>query len=260
MHSPVTIKGPTICGSALTLDIFLCAFETVEQWGEPVLRNTFWRCYLPIDEGMSLRSPTEHWSLPAEEGALIPPECDIRGHAAGAFTLFYAHFDCTLTLTESIPLSFTVPEGVRQALHVAAASGTEEILRMASLQLVVTGLASIPLSAITEAVVDQTVERAYGIMKEHLDTKLTNAELARRVNLSEASLLRHFRNTIGISPQKELQRLRLNHAATLLQQTGKSIENIAAECGFWDRNHFTRVFTREWKTPPAAYRRSATAL
>ncbi len=54
--------------------------------------------------------------------------------------------------------------------------------------------------------------------------------------------------------------IRLNHAATLLRETTKSIEEVADACGFWDRNHFTRTFTREWKTPPAHYRRSATPV
>jgi AraC-like DNA-binding protein len=260
MHIPVILNDPPFCSAGYNLDIFRCAFDTVEQWGEPILRNTFWRCYLPVDGGMSLRAATTHWSLRADEGVLIPPECDVRGHAVDTFTLFYAHFDCTLALTESTPLLFTVPASIREALHTAASTGNKTALRMATLQLVVTGLASIPADTIAEAVVDRRMERAYGIMKEHIDTRLTNTELARQLNLSEASLLRLFRDTVGVSPQKELLRLRLNHAATLLQQTTRSIERIASECGFWDRNHFTRVFTREWKTPPATYRKSATAL
>jgi AraC family transcriptional regulator len=78
--------------------------------------------------------------------------------------------------------------------------------------------------------------------------------------MSEASLLRLFRTSGAASPQKDYLRIRLNHAATLLRETTKSIEEVADACGFWDRNHFTRTFTREWKTPPAHYRRSATPV
>lgn len=39
MHIPVTPNTPPVHGPGYKLDIFRCAFDTVNQWGEPVLRN-----------------------------------------------------------------------------------------------------------------------------------------------------------------------------------------------------------------------------
>jgi len=50
------------------------------------------------------------------------------------------------------------------------------------------------------------------------------------------------------------------HLRRDLRNTNESIDRIAEACGFWDRNHFTRVFTQERKVPPTRYRHSSTTL
>lgn len=261
MHIPVT--NPKIFplrtrGHAL--DIFHCSYDVVEHWGEPVLRNTFWRCYLPVTEGASIVSSRKTWPMRANEAIIIPPDCPVTGHADTPFTLFYAHFNCSIRLAESTPSTVTVSPSIRHDLDLTVTRQTESRFRMAMLSLVSSALTSLPEANISNFPIDPLTGRACRIMKEHIDRRLRNADLARLLNISEASLLRVFRATLGVSPGKEHLRIRLNHAAELLRMTGKSIEQIAEECGFWDRNHFTRVFTREWKTPPANYRKSATSL
>jgi AraC-like DNA-binding protein len=261
MHIPVTAGAPTpmrIRGHEI--DISFCALDVVSRWGNPSLRNSFWRCYLPITEGASIRSATADWPMHVNEVMLIPSDCPVSGHSDEPFALYYAHFNCSISLTTSIPSILTVPPWIRNALDKAAAGRHEFTFKTVMLQLVAYSLEAIDPALIRTPLTDKRIESARQIMKENLNTRLANRDLARMLNMSEASLLRLFRAAAGISPQKEHLHIRLNHAAALLQNTDKSIEQIASECGFWDRNHFTRVFTSEWKTPPARYRSSATLI
>ncbi len=242
------------------LDIFHCSFEQVVNWGSPALRSTFWRCYLPVTAGAALHSSARTWPLRKDEGIILPPDCPVRGQADTAFTLYYVHFNCSIRLTSPLPFAFAVPDGIRTYLKNAVEERNETFFRAGVLQLVAGALGAIPEHKMRGPLRDQRTGQAYRIMKENIDAKLKNADLARQLNMSEASLLRLFQDTVGVPPQKEYLRLRLNHAAALLQHSRKSIEQIAAECGFWDRNHFTRVFTREWKVSPAKYRKSSTPL
>ncbi|MFO7820697.1 MAG: AraC family transcriptional regulator [Lentisphaeria bacterium] len=257
MRNPVTSQTPEpLRTRAYEVDIFHCAFDIVENWGEPVLRNNFWRCYLPLTDGASLHSAEQKWSMRKDAGIIIPPDCPVQGYADVPFTLYYAHFNCSIRLMHSTPSTFKIDPTIRAALDQAATQHDEPLFRGAVLQFVSAAIASLPASRIRNQSRDRRTGKAYRIMNEHIDTKLGNAELARQLHMSETSLLRLFRDNVGSSPHKEHLRIRLNHAAALLQHSEKSLEQIADECGFCDSNHFTRVFTREWKIPPGRYRRS----
>jgi AraC-like DNA-binding protein len=261
MHNPVTDTNTDqymVKGHELAVSI--CSFSKVPEWGNPVLRSNFWRCYLPTTEGASIVSSSDIWPMRLNEAVIIPPECKVFGHSDTPFTLFYAHFNCSLRLKAAIPSTHSVDPGIQDALKKTSAKRDDPMFRLNMMQLVASALTSIPSDNINPAGSDRRTQQAYRIMKDHIGKKLTNAVLANQLNMSESSLIRMFRDTTGTSPAKEHLRIRLNHAASLLQQTDNSIEQIAEECGFWDRNHFTRTFTREWETAPGRYRRTITSL
>ena len=82
------------------------------------------------------------------------------------------------------------------------------------------------------------------------------AEMARVAGLSSTQLERLCRRTLGIPPQKLLQRLRLEQAVHLISTTSMSMGDVAAECGFYDQASFTRQFRSVLGLTPGAYRRS----
>jgi AraC-like DNA-binding protein len=45
-----------------------------------------------------------------------------------------------------------------------------------------------------------------------------------------------------------------------LRSSNEPIKALAQDCGFTDVPHFTRLFTRRYSTPPAAYRCEAQLL
>lgn len=82
-------------------------------------------------------------------------------------------------------------------------------------------------------------------------------EMAQIAGLSSTQLERLCRRTLGIPPQKLLQRLRLEHAVHLISTTTMSMGDISAECGFYDQASFTRQFRSVLGLTPGAYRKGA---
>jgi PAS domain S-box-containing protein len=82
-----------------------------------------------------------------------------------------------------------------------------------------------------------------------------HAGLAQVAGLSSPQLERLCRRTLGIPPQKLLQRLRLERAVHLISTTSMSMGDVSAECGFYDQASFTRQFRSVLGLTPGAYRR-----
>jgi PAS domain S-box-containing protein len=81
------------------------------------------------------------------------------------------------------------------------------------------------------------------------------ADLAELAGLSPKQLERLARRTLGLSPQRLVQRVRLEHAVHAIVTTGASLGEISAECGFYDQSSFTKQFRAVLGVTPGAYRR-----
>ena len=102
-------------------------------------------------------------------------------------------------------------------------------------------------------------EEAYSfrnIINNHLFENLTLEELAILTNKSVSSFKRTFKEVFEEAPARYIKRKRLQKAAELLKTTDKRIREICFECGFRDGAHFTRSFTQQFGSAPAAYRES----
>ena len=72
--------------------------------------------------------------------------------------------------------------------------------------------------------------------------------------LPRRSLERAFRVELRRTMLHEILRVRVNHAQKLLETTGLSVTDIAAQSGFANLNHFFRVFHGRTGLTPRAYR------
>jgi len=77
-------------------------------------------------------------------------------------------------------------------------------------------------------------------------------ELAAAAGVHPVSLSRAFRRHYGLSPGQLQRRALLNRAATRLR-AGQAIADVAAQLGFADQSHFTRLFRAEYRCTPAAW-------
>lgn len=82
------------------------------------------------------------------------------------------------------------------------------------------------------------------------------ADLAAQVALSPRTFQRKFTDATGVSVTDYMQRLRVEHAKTLLADTMKSVADIARDVGYSDVPAFHRVFVKTTGVPPSAFRLS----
>lgn len=102
---------------------------------------------------------------------------------------------------------------------------------------------------------DSRVSRALLLMEQNLAEPLPIAELAGRLGLGARQLERLFGDAMGESPQAAYLALRLRHGRWMLQNTGLSVAQVAAELGFADASHFGRAFKASHGQTPAAFRK-----
>jgi transcriptional regulator GlxA family with amidase domain len=99
-----------------------------------------------------------------------------------------------------------------------------------------------------------TLAGVTGWLERHLDQQVTVAELAVLAHMSPRTFARRFVQETGTTPLRWLTGQRILLAQRLLEDTGQSVDEVAARAGFGNavalRHHF-----RAWRgTTPAVYR------
>lgn len=110
---------------------------------------------------------------------------------------------------------------------------------------------------VREKIADSCVERAVQLMEQRMSRPLSIDEIARRLGMGRRNLERAFKNAVAMSPANYSRHLRLEHAKWLLENTRRSVTQIALECGFSDASHFTRAFKAGLGYRPRDHRQSA---
>jgi transcriptional regulator GlxA family with amidase domain len=90
---------------------------------------------------------------------------------------------------------------------------------------------------------------------EHPAADLTVESLATRARLSPRHFARVFRAETGLTPGRYVDRVRIEHARRLLEETGDGIEEISRTSGYGTPEAMRRAFVRTLGTAPAEYRR-----
>lgn len=101
------------------------------------------------------------------------------------------------------------------------------------------------------------MQRIKGMMQfihEYYSEKITVAEIAQSVSISESECLRCFRNTVQLTPNQYLRQYRIQQAAKLLASTEEKISAIANTCGFDDLSFFAKTFRELTGVSPSQYR------
>lgn len=97
--------------------------------------------------------------------------------------------------------------------------------------------------------------RATRILEDEFRASWSLAELADRLDVSESTLARRFRELHGCSVGEFVHRLRIRTACEALDGGDRSLSALALELGFADQSHFTRIFRRHTGTTPGRYRK-----
>ena len=113
--------------------------------------------------------------------------------------------------------------------------------------------ASAPLKE-AESAAFATYQTSRQFVQEHFHRLRTLEQVARECHLDTAYLCRLFRRYDHQSSYRFLTRLKMNAAAGQLQQPGALVKNVAADIGFANPFHFSRVFKSVFGIAPDEFR------
>lgn len=150
----------------------------------------------------------------------------------------------TVLLSKGIGVDFTV---IAQAMGqtVSPSSGRWVAEVTATVDAESRRLSSDPLVASAQL----WIEQLYA-------TDLTIAQLAARLSTSQPTLVRRFRQALGITPKVYVQEMRMRFARGMLAGSNRTIEEIAGFVGYSDVRVFRRAFRNFTGKSAAAWRRS----
>ena len=101
------------------------------------------------------------------------------------------------------------------------------------------------------------IQTALAYARDNLHKPLTVPDLAEAAHLSPRQFSRAFHAETGQSPAKAIENLRVEAARNLMEQSRHSIDVVARQTGFSDRDHMRRAFLRAFGQPPQVLRRKA---
>ena len=107
----------------------------------------------------------------------------------------------------------------------------------------------------TQEDLHKKLKLALAYMTKHLEEKITIAQLANLAHLSQYHFIRCFRSAYELTPLQYLTRLRLKRASFLLKKSDATVGNIVPQCGFENESAFIRLFKKEFRMTPIAYRK-----
>ncbi|TWC06673.1 MULTISPECIES: GlxA family transcriptional regulator [unclassified Pseudomonas] len=142
---------------------------------------------------------------------------------------------------------------IRQTGGEALVGAIEEILRCDE-----SGDASDlpPVFVETDPRLPESLKLALELMWQNIEEPLTIDELAACVKISKRQLERRFCSFLGATPTRYYLELRLTRARQLIQQTNRSMTEVAVATGFVSSPHFQRRFRDFFGVPPGSYRSS----
>jgi transcriptional regulator GlxA family with amidase domain len=101
------------------------------------------------------------------------------------------------------------------------------------------------------------IQTALAYAKKNLHKSLSVEQLADAAALSPRQFSRVFHSETGQSPAKAIENLRVEAARSLMENSTHSIDVVAQQTGFADRDRMRRAFLRAFGQPPQVIRRQA---
>lgn len=98
-------------------------------------------------------------------------------------------------------------------------------------------------------------DRLHAWMKDNLDADLSVARLASSVGMSERSFNRRYKEAVGVTPARAVERIRVETAQRYLCGSDFPVKEIARRCGFGTEETMRRSFIRQVGTAPSEFRK-----
>jgi AraC-like DNA-binding protein len=277
--------------SDLNIRLHCCRYWSLSEWDCTNMAIPFWRLYHNSISGASIKYKNTRIELTADKIVIIPPEtpfstCLASGknnpeieRIAGSKMNYlseidelkkknmvdhlFIHFNLRQNHDSIQPgiYEFPVTDFTSNLLHeIKLNSINAQMNYDFHLCLPIHILIFYYLSKIDDEkwqirIIDRRVVRTSQFIEDNISGKISNKSLSEVSNMATNSFARLFKENTGMSVQQFIRKKRIEKSLILLHHSNKSIEEIAEECGFIDRHHFSKVFRVVMKIPPVSYKR-----
>jgi AraC-like DNA-binding protein len=102
---------------------------------------------------------------------------------------------------------------------------------------------------------NSSLDVCFEYIRENFNKHLTNEDIADKFGYNRNYISSLVKLATGVTLHKYLQRIRIEKAIEYLEQSDKSISEIAELCGFYDIYHFSKVFKSTMGKSPSEYRK-----
>ena len=209
---------------------FYSVSPNINHWLKPGSDTTLHYLFIGLDlQAMNGRHPD--WELPK----LLQKPFSLSG--VQQFEKLFTH-----VIEEATTRSLHQETGLRLALDRLLL----EIVRMRSQQAAVQ----------PAAIIHPAVSRTMHLLQTRFREPWSLQKLAYNAGISRTRLAELFQQLTGSSMHQFQNRMRIQHAESLLSRSDLSIGEIAHECGFATSQHFARIFKQFTGRPPRAKRTS----
>lgn len=151
---------------------------------------------------------------------------------------FIARLDQTLAILTDRPYSLTSHIYVSQTLRWIISGLGQELLRSQQ-----------------DRKRELHLENAIRYMEEHIAASIRLPDLAGYTGISKQHLIYLFNKETGFSPIDYFLRMKMQHAANMLDLTDLTVKEIAASIGMGDPYYFSRIFKKLMGHAPTDYRK-----
>lgn len=238
-----------------------------EQFFFPRLQHEDWTVYIVISGSFrcTLEGKTE--TLSPGDVYVIPPNVEFDRSVTETLLVHFIRF----TLNET-PLSVPIPTGKLQYQNKNRAEQTVQMLKqtpklppeqketylrhcLSDLLLQYNYEQQTPSLQPTPPE-DETVRDVLEYLNGHYREPIRLSEIASRFGISPSGLIKKFRKTVGILPQRYLIELRIKKAKQYLVDTSLTVSEISEKTGFETVYYFSKAFKKETGYSPSEYRNS----
>lgn len=275
----------------VNVKLFCCRYWMLEEWECMDLSVPFWRLYHNTLPGAEIIFQNVIIPLKEDQVVIIPPQTSfstrlknngrdrtaerITGRPVreirdlenlklnGTIDHLFIHFNLGFPLDfvktgvysfDCDQTAFDLLKRIKKScLDEVSTFGFDDCLRIK--QLIIPFLLNLPRDIWKYGKIDQRIFNSMQYITKHLSDKMTNEELAAGSNMAANSFARLFKLNTGVSVQQYILKARIEKSCTLMHHTNKTIDEIAFDCGFSDRHHFSKVFKHIIKLTPAYYKK-----
>lgn len=103
--------------------------------------------------------------------------------------------------------------------------------------------------------IQDDIMEAVAYFSEHYNRDISISKYAKSHHISTNHFIRSLKQYTGMTPKQYIVSLRMANAQMLLENSGYTIQEIAAFVGYTDALYFGRLFKREIGMMPSQYRR-----